>query len=202
MNLSDNGLLTVPKSFAAAGCLSCLTVLDLSRNKLKEIAPEVYPNLPQLESLNLNYNLLTKVDKGLARLPVLSRLGITGNLISSVPFFLLTMAKLNHLELEWDAVADILMQPQNISLYTQPNALCMDLDKLSARFKSYCVKSKTHLAPTTEITAYYYLEQIMSGTLDISAVLRACIFSARNSYPGLLHALMERLGACPYRSFY
>lgn len=170
--------------------------LDLSRNRLKEISPDVFPNLPNMECLNLNYNLLSKVDKGFARFPSLSRLGLLGNLITSIPFFVLKMPALTHLELEWDAVAQTITHPPG-AVIPQPNNFTLDLTQLKSRFKSYSLRYKVTLTPATEMSLYFYLEHSISGQLDSSSSFRGCLFAAKNSFPGVLQALLNRLGPCP-----
>ena len=196
MNLSDNHLVKITRSFGFGASLAALKILDMSRNKLKEISPEVYPNLPNLESLNLNYNVLSKVDRGLTRLPALSSLGIAGNYISSIPYFLLTIPKLKHVELEWDAIADSILQIPS-SVIPQIMSPTLDLTKLRSKFKSFCLRYKVNLTPTTELSLYYHIEHSISSQLDMVSTMKGCLCAAKNSFPGTLLALLSRLGPCP-----
>jgi Leucine-rich repeat (LRR) protein len=60
LDLSYNGLKSLPNNIA----LSRLTVMDLSRNVLSELSPNIFAGLPSLVNLNLKYNDIWKIEKG------------------------------------------------------------------------------------------------------------------------------------------
>ncbi|MEI6749789.1 MAG: leucine-rich repeat domain-containing protein [Bacteroidales bacterium] len=78
LNLSDNAIREIPKSF---GLMKKLKILDLSNNQIAVIPPDII-NLSKLEELKLENNQLTELPKQIGKMNKLKLLKLNGNKFS------------------------------------------------------------------------------------------------------------------------
>ena len=86
LNLSDNDIITLPNNF---GMLKSLKRLDISGGELSRTAlielPQGFPNLSNLEYLDLTYNQLQSLPDNFGNLKRLATLNLSHNNLASLP---------------------------------------------------------------------------------------------------------------------
>ena len=89
--------------------LTRLTTLDLARNKIAIIPPEI-GSLPVLEELNLQHNVIWKVPSELGNASRLRRLQLFGNRITDIPESIGKLTRLENLNLGANPIASLPME--------------------------------------------------------------------------------------------
>ncbi|XP_066948695.1 uncharacterized protein atk [Macrobrachium rosenbergii] len=80
LTLSGNNLVDVTMAVLAARDLRELRILDLSYNKITELAKGTFVDMPTVQVINLSYNQISRIEHGAVfRLSALSKLDLRGN---------------------------------------------------------------------------------------------------------------------------
>ncbi len=106
----------IPGTLGRSGCLPNIRRVILINNKIAIIDPRFFDNLENLEDLDLKFNNLSDVPPAIEHLTKLNRLGLTGNLISTIPCFLSKMHSLETVLHEWPALIKPEIVPPEASI--------------------------------------------------------------------------------------
>lgn len=102
----------IPGTLGRNYCLPNLLRVSLVNNKIATIDPRFFENLSTIEDLDLKFNNLSDVPVGIEYLAKLKRLGLTGNMLTTLPCFLSKIPSLETVLHEWPA----LLKPEAIPL--------------------------------------------------------------------------------------
>ena len=105
MDLSRNCIRSIERDFGKNGSLRNLKEMDLANNHIERIDENFWDNFNSIQRLNLSYNSLISVSKGIKKLHNLLVLEVTGNCLTSLPKFLMD-TNLVKIGIEWPYYAN------------------------------------------------------------------------------------------------
>ncbi len=105
--LANQGLDAVPASLLSKTRFDCTRFINLSQNKLDCIPAAFYSGFPNLIQLNLQHNLLSKIDGEIGRMKELEELRVDHNALTRIPPAICALPRLATLSVSHNEILEL-----------------------------------------------------------------------------------------------